>query len=155
MLYIKKSNYTFVLFSHTYVARPQTMNGTQLSPLAGMDFYMTFHGRKEVPSEKNFIEKVVLSLQVDLSPAELTWVKWLAFKKIHIPHSVGFGECWRDVLYTELDREEITDLILYVKTAHTEKAVIPQWYRDYHEFGIIKVKSPYDNASATDDEDSS
>jgi hypothetical protein len=130
------------------------MNGTLLSPLAGMDFYMIFHGRKEVPSEKNFVEKVASLLQVDLSPAELTWVKWLAFKNIHIPHSVDFGECWRDVPYTVLDREEITDLILYVKTAHTEKADIPQWFRDYHEFGITNVKSPYDNASGIDDDDS-
>ncbi len=139
------------------MARTHTMNGTQLSPLAAadMDFYMIFHGRKEVPREENFVEKVALSLQVDLSPAELTRVKWLAFNKIYLPHSVDFGECWRDVQYTELDREDITDLIMDVKTAHTEKADVPKWFRDYHEFGITKVKSPYDNTSDIDDEDSS
>jgi len=97
-----------------------------LVPGNDMDFYKIFHGRKEVPREENFVEKVVLSLQVDLSPAELTRVKWLAFKQIYLPHSVDYPECWRDVQYTELDREEITDIIMYLKTAHREMPDVPE-----------------------------
>jgi len=119
-----------------------------LLPDNDMDFYKIFAGKKEVPYEENFVEKVVLSLQVDLSPAELTRVKWLAFKKIYLPHSVDLGECWRNVQYTELDREEVTDIIMYLKTAHREMPDVPEWFRDYHEFGLTEVKSPYDNTSS-------
>jgi hypothetical protein len=115
--------------------------------------FAVFHGRVEIPKEPNFVEKVAESLKVDLSPTQLTTVKWLAFENVYYPDCRDFGVGWRDVMYTELDSERITDFIMHVKTAHSEKDPVPKWYRDYHEFGVRKVKSPYDDAYSSSDEE--
>jgi hypothetical protein len=118
-----------------------------LQPIDDLSFLSLFKGRKEVPYESKFVEKVVLSLKVDLSSSELTMVKWFAFKRIYLTQDENGGSNnWRDPQYTECDRESITDLILYVKTAHREKNPVPQWYRDYHELGVTEVKSLYDSS---------
>jgi hypothetical protein len=113
-----------------------------LQPIDDLSFLSLFKG-----NESKFVEKVVLSLKVDLSSSELTMVKWFAFKRIYLTQDENGGSNnWRDPQYTECDRESITDLILYVKTAHREKNPVPQWYRDYHELGVTEVKSLYDSS---------
>jgi hypothetical protein len=120
-----------------------------LQPIDDLSFFIVVESKfvESKPYESKFVEKVVLSLKVDLSSSELTMVKWFAFKRIYLTQDENGGSNnWRDPQYTECDRESITDLILYVKTAHREKNPVPQWYRDYHELGVTEVKSLYDSS---------
>jgi hypothetical protein len=96
-----------------------------------------FGGRVEIPRVKNFVEEVAKSLKIDLSPADLTHVKWLAWKASEWAKNCEFEDCWRDNdLYTENYRKKITRFIKLVASSRAEKDDIPKRFRDYHEFGI-------------------
>jgi hypothetical protein len=94
-------------------------------------------GLVEVPSVKNFVEEVAKSLKIELSPAELTHVKWLAFRRWVSRLGCEFEDAWRNNdMYTECDRKHITRCIGLVKSSKAGKEVVPKYFRDYHEFGI-------------------
>jgi len=94
-------------------------------------------GLVEVPRVNNFVEEVAKSLKIELSTAELTHVKWLAFKRWLSSFGCEFEDAWRDNnLYTESDRKHITRCIRLVKSSKADKDKVPKYFRDYHEFGI-------------------
>jgi hypothetical protein len=93
-------------------------------------------GRVEIPRVKNFVEEVANSLKIDLSPTELTHVKWLAFTAWKIDNC-EYEEYWQDNdLYYEDDREKVKCFIKFVTSSKADKEGIPKRFRDYHEFGI-------------------
>ena len=90
------------------------------------EFFTFFYGRRE-------IEDVVSSLPMCLSSEQLTEVKWLVFKNRYMSHELNFSESWRNVHYTELDREAVINIIINVTTANSKMYRVPKWFKDYHE----------------------
>lgn len=101
------------------------------------DFLINFGGRVVIPRVNNFVEEVAKSLKIELSPTELTHVKWLAFKRWVSENGCEFEDAWRsNDLYTECDKKSITRCIRLVKASKVDKDKIANYFRDYHEFGI-------------------
>ncbi len=102
------------------------------------EFQINVIGLVEIPRVENFVEEVAKSLKIELTPAELTCAKWLAFKRWNSEMGWEFEEAWRsNNLYgVENDRKQITRAIRIATSRKADKVDVPKYFRDFHEFGI-------------------